>query len=169
MVHAPTIPRELLYTAVCRTVATFEYVGARTDNPRELLYTGPRRTHWPLSAAATLAPTTPQSYYTQARTALGPLLTTIAPTPTTVPRELLNPGAHGTTATFQYVLVCTDDPQRVIIHRRARHFGHYRLLPRLHPPPRELLYTGTRGTIPVQVQNQVQIYPDTDSDSDTDV
>ena len=44
MVHAPTIPRELLYTAVCRTVATFEYVGARTDNPRELLYTGPRGT-----------------------------------------------------------------------------------------------------------------------------
>ena len=144
MVHAPTIPRELLYTAVCRTVATFEYVGARTDNPRELLYTGPRRTHWPLSAAATLAPTTPQSYYTQARTALGPLLTTIAPAPMTVLRELSNTGAHVTTATFHYVLARTDDPQRVIIHRRMWHFGHYQILPRLHRPhPREVLYTGT--------------------------
>ena len=58
----------------------------------------------------------------------------------TTPRESLYIGARGTSAIIGYYRACT-----------------------------ELLYTGTRGTIPVQVQNQVQIYPDTDSDSDTDV
>ena len=134
---APTFG-ELLYIGARGTLPSFSYFCIRTEAfqrvlrhsraqyfdhyqpllrshrrpPRKLLYTGVPAT-WD-----TLAP--------------------MVPAPTT-PRELLYTGPCGILATLEYLRARTHNPQRVIVHRCAQHFGHYHPLPRSRREhPREL-------------------------------
>ena len=84
-----------------------------------LLYTGARRTSATLLLTRMSAR---ESLYTGVRSILAiPVTFSLA---STAPRELLYTGARNTLSTSSRDRARTDDTQRVIIHRRARHLGH---------------------------------------------